>query len=198
MPLSLSRYHQYKIGEENIRWFWEILHSFNRQQRASFLQFVTGTYTLYPIPYTFLYLIPPYIYILLYTLYLPISPYILPYTLYLPISPYIHYLPIPYTSLYPPIYFPIPYTSLYPPIYITSLYLIPPYIPLYTLPPYTFLYTGTSKVPLGGFSNLQGMRGTQRFSIHRAYGEPGLLPSAHTCFNQVYLIPPIPLKLPIV
>lgn len=82
-----TEYHQYKIGEENIRWFWEILHSFNRQQRASFLQFVTGT----------------------------------------------------------------------------------------------------SKVPLGGFSNLQGMRGTQRFSIHRAYGEPGLLPSAHTCFNQLDL-----------
>lgn len=29
------------------------------------------------------------------------------------------------------------------------------------------------------------MRGTQRFSIHRAYGDPSMLPSAHTCFNQV-------------
>jgi hypothetical protein len=40
-------------------------------------------------------------------------------------------------------------------------------------------------VPLGGFANLQGMRGNQRFSIHKAYGDGGLLPSAHTCFNQV-------------
>ncbi len=38
---------------------------------------------------------------------------------------------------------------------------------------------------MGGFANLQGMRGTQRFSIHRAYGDTGLLPTAHTCFNQV-------------
>ena len=45
--------------------------------------------------------------------------------------------------------------------------------------------TGTSKVPLGGFANLQGMRGPQRFSIHKSYGESTLLPSAHTCFNQV-------------
>ena len=29
------------------------------------------------------------------------------------------------------------------------------------------------------------MRGVQRFSIHKAYGESGLLPTAHTCFNQV-------------
>jgi E3 ubiquitin-protein ligase HUWE1 len=41
------------------------------------------------------------------------------------------------------------------------------------------------QVPLGGFANLQGMRGTQRFSIHKAYGDASLLPSAHTCFNQV-------------
>jgi len=82
-----TEYHQYKVAEDTIRWLWEILHGFNRQEKASFLQFVTGT----------------------------------------------------------------------------------------------------SKVPLGGFSNLQGMRGTQRFSIHRAYGESGLLPSAHTCFNQLDL-----------
>jgi hypothetical protein len=42
-----------------------------------------------------------------------------------------------------------------------------------------------AQVPLGGFANLQGMRGNQRFSIHKAYGDGGLLPSAHTCFNQV-------------
>jgi E3 ubiquitin-protein ligase HUWE1 len=29
------------------------------------------------------------------------------------------------------------------------------------------------------------MRGPQRFSIHRAHGEHGVLPTAHTCFNQV-------------
>jgi E3 ubiquitin-protein ligase HUWE1 len=82
-----TEYHQYKAGDEVIGWFWEILHGLGRQQRANFLQFVTGT----------------------------------------------------------------------------------------------------SKVPLGGFSQLQGMRGTQRFSIHKAYGEAGLLPSAHTCFNQLDL-----------
>jgi len=46
--------------------------------------------------------------------------------------------------------------------------------------------TGTSKVPLEGFANLQGMRGTQIFNIHRAFGETNL-PSAHTCFNQLDL-----------
>jgi E3 ubiquitin-protein ligase HUWE1 len=47
--------------------------------------------------------------------------------------------------------------------------------------------TGTSKVPLDGFENLQGMRGTQKFNIHRAYGDAHALPSAHTCFNQLDL-----------
>ncbi|KAJ8696871.1 E3 ubiquitin-protein ligase tom1 [Pleurotus ostreatus] len=47
--------------------------------------------------------------------------------------------------------------------------------------------TGTSRVPLGGFVELQGVQGTQRFCIHRAYGEPDRLPQAHTCFNQVDL-----------
>ena len=42
-------------------------------------------------------------------------------------------------------------------------------------------------MPLGGFANLQGMRGVQKFSIHKAYGHSGLLPSAHTCFNQLDL-----------
>ncbi|WFC97362.1 HECT-type E3 ubiquitin transferase [Malassezia yamatoensis] len=46
--------------------------------------------------------------------------------------------------------------------------------------------TGTSKVPLEGFAHLQGVQGTQRFNIHRAYGE-GRLPAAHTCFNQLDL-----------
>ena len=47
--------------------------------------------------------------------------------------------------------------------------------------------TGTSKVPLGGFSKLQGMRGPQRFSIQRSYVETSQLPVAHTCFNQLDL-----------
>ena len=47
--------------------------------------------------------------------------------------------------------------------------------------------SGTSKVPIGGFAQLQGMRGVQKFNIHRAYGGEGLLPAAHTCFNQLDL-----------
>jgi len=82
-----TEYHQYRAGDEVIVWFWDALKSLNREERASFLQFVTGT----------------------------------------------------------------------------------------------------SKVPLGGFANLQGMRGTQKFSIHKAYGDAGLLPTAHTCFNQLDL-----------
>ncbi|ETN37662.1 uncharacterized protein HMPREF1541_07285 [Cyphellophora europaea CBS 101466] len=46
--------------------------------------------------------------------------------------------------------------------------------------------TGTSKVPLNGFKDLEGMQGTTRFSVHR---EPNLnrLPTSHTCFNQLDL-----------
>lgn len=47
--------------------------------------------------------------------------------------------------------------------------------------------TGTSKVPLEGFSALQGISGSQKFQIHKAYGSPEHLPSAHTCFNQLDL-----------
>lgn len=43
-------------------------------------------------------------------------------------------------------------------------------------------------MPLEGFKALQGVHGPQRFSIHRAYGPPDRLPSAHTCFNQLDLI----------
>ena len=46
--------------------------------------------------------------------------------------------------------------------------------------------TGTSKVPLEGFSHLQGVNGTQRFNIHKAF-DPERLPAAHTCFNQLDL-----------
>uniref|UniRef100_A0A1J3I3S5 HECT-type E3 ubiquitin transferase n=2 Tax=Noccaea caerulescens TaxID=107243 RepID=A0A1J3I3S5_NOCCA len=47
--------------------------------------------------------------------------------------------------------------------------------------------TGTSKVPLEGFKALQGISGPQRLQIHKAYGTPERLPSAHTCFNQLDL-----------
>ena len=47
--------------------------------------------------------------------------------------------------------------------------------------------TGSSKVPLAGFSELQGMRGIQKFAIHKAGGTKGALMSAHTCFNSLDL-----------
>jgi len=47
--------------------------------------------------------------------------------------------------------------------------------------------TGSSKVPLAGFSDLQGMRGIQKFSIHKARGSSDSLMSAHTCFNALDL-----------
>lgn len=40
--------------------------------------------------------------------------------------------------------------------------------------------TGTSKVPLEGFSQLQGSGGIQRFQIHKDFGGESRLPSAHT------------------
>ncbi|KAK7735211.1 E3 ubiquitin-protein ligase tom1 [Cytospora paraplurivora] len=47
--------------------------------------------------------------------------------------------------------------------------------------------TGTSKVPLNGFKELEGMNGINRFNIHRDYGNKDRLPSSHTCFNQLDL-----------
>mmetsp|Transcript_15059 Transcript_15059/g.17314 ORF Transcript_15059/g.17314 Transcript_15059/m.17314 type:complete len:1644 (+) Transcript_15059:440-5371(+) len=48
--------------------------------------------------------------------------------------------------------------------------------------------TGSAKVPLAGFSELQGMRGIQKFSIHKAGGlSTDALMSAHTCFNSLDL-----------
>ena len=46
--------------------------------------------------------------------------------------------------------------------------------------------TGSTKVPLEGFAALQGMRGVQRFSLNKAFGENSL-PCAHTCFNSIDL-----------
>lgn len=51
--------------------------------------------------------------------------------------------------------------------------------------------TGTSKVPLNGFKELEGMNGINRFNIHRDYGNKERLPSSHTCFNRM-LSPPLP------
>jgi len=48
--------------------------------------------------------------------------------------------------------------------------------------------TGTSKVPLEGFKALQGVSGLQKFQIHKSYGKRTLLPTAHTCFNQLDLV----------
>lgn len=50
--------------------------------------------------------------------------------------------------------------------------------------------TGTSKVPMNGFSELQGSQGPRKFCIKK-YGTPNSLPRAHTCFNRIDL-PPYP------
>lgn len=50
--------------------------------------------------------------------------------------------------------------------------------------------TGTSKVPLNGFKELEGMNGFSRFNIHRDYGNKDRLPSSHTCFNRQLKPPP--------
>ncbi len=43
--------------------------------------------------------------------------------------------------------------------------------------------TGTSKVPLEGFKSLKGMRGIQKFNIHKGFGgSKKTLPSAHTWY----------------
>ncbi|KAF2768059.1 hypothetical protein EJ03DRAFT_328620 [Teratosphaeria nubilosa] len=47
--------------------------------------------------------------------------------------------------------------------------------------------TGTSKVPLNGFKELEGMNGFAKFNIHRDYSSNKKLPSSHTCFNQLDL-----------
>ena len=46
--------------------------------------------------------------------------------------------------------------------------------------------TGTSKVPLNGFKELEGMNGINRFNIHRDYGNKDRLATSHTCFNRKY------------
>ncbi|KAI1758954.1 HECT-domain-containing protein [Hypoxylon sp. FL1150] len=48
--------------------------------------------------------------------------------------------------------------------------------------------TGTSRIPVNGFKDLQGSDGPRRFTIEKA-GEMGNLPKAHTCFNRLDLPP---------
>lgn len=48
--------------------------------------------------------------------------------------------------------------------------------------------TGTSRIPIGGFKDLQGSDGPRRFTIEKA-GEVSQLPKAHTCFNRIDLPP---------
>ncbi|KAI9600681.1 hypothetical protein H4Q26_000471 [Puccinia striiformis f. sp. tritici PST-130] len=46
--------------------------------------------------------------------------------------------------------------------------------------------TGSSRVPLEGFGALQGAQGATKFSLVNAHTK-NVLPSAHTCFNQIDL-----------
>lgn len=46
--------------------------------------------------------------------------------------------------------------------------------------------TGTSRVPMNGFAELQGSNGYQKFTI-QSWGDYKQLPRAHTCFNRLDL-----------
>lgn len=48
--------------------------------------------------------------------------------------------------------------------------------------------TGTSRIPVNGFKDLQGSDGPRRFTIEKS-GESEHLPKSHTCFNRVDLPP---------
>jgi hypothetical protein len=48
--------------------------------------------------------------------------------------------------------------------------------------------TGTSRVPMNGFGELQGSNGPQKFCIKKL-GNPDALPRSHTCFNRIDLPP---------
>ncbi|KAL2129502.1 hypothetical protein VTI74DRAFT_7670 [Chaetomium olivicolor] len=48
--------------------------------------------------------------------------------------------------------------------------------------------TGTSRIPVNGFKDLQGSDGPRRFTIEKA-GDITNLPKAHTCFNRLDLPP---------
>lgn len=46
--------------------------------------------------------------------------------------------------------------------------------------------TGTSRIPVNGFRDLQGSDGPRRFTIEKS-GDPQMLPKSHTCFNRLDL-----------
>ncbi|UZJ56685.1 hypothetical protein CBS101457_006005 [Exobasidium rhododendri] len=48
--------------------------------------------------------------------------------------------------------------------------------------------TGTSRIPVNGFKDLQGSDGPRRFTIEKS-GEVTQLPKSHTCFNRIDLPP---------
>ena len=48
--------------------------------------------------------------------------------------------------------------------------------------------TGTSRIPVNGFKDLQGSDGPRRFTIEKS-GDPSQLPKSHTCFNRLDLPP---------
>eukprot|EP00842_Homolaphlyctis_polyrhiza_P001221 jgi/Hompol1/209/HPOL_005277-RA len=48
--------------------------------------------------------------------------------------------------------------------------------------------TGTSRIPVNGFKDLQGSDGPRRFTIEKT-GEIEALPKSHTCFNRLDLPP---------
>ena len=48
--------------------------------------------------------------------------------------------------------------------------------------------TGTSRIPVNGFKDLQGSDGPRRFTIEKS-GDPNGLPKSHTCFNRIDLPP---------
>ena len=48
--------------------------------------------------------------------------------------------------------------------------------------------TGTSRIPVNGFKDLQGSDGPRRFTIEKA-GDPNQLPRGQTCFNRIELPP---------
>lgn len=50
--------------------------------------------------------------------------------------------------------------------------------------------TGTSRIPVNGFKDLQGSDGPRRFTIEKS-GDINQLPKSHTCFNRIDL-PPYP------
>ena len=48
--------------------------------------------------------------------------------------------------------------------------------------------TGTSRIPVNGFKDLQGSDGPRKFTIEKT-GHCEALPKSHTCFNRLDLPP---------